>query len=408
MTAALALLIPLAWRNLWRNPRRTAITLAVVATGIWSILIFTVMLEAVAESGKQQSLRLLTGEGQVHAAGYLADPGVDRRLAAPAGSLLATLGAPPLGAWAPRVRVPAVIESEYRTRAITFLGVSPAAEGRVSDLPGQILAGRYLRDDDDAGLVIGADLAAKLKTGLGKRLIVMAQGADGRLTETGYEIVGLFGNTRPAQDEYVFTGLHQAQTALGMAGALSEISFDAAAPAGPDAAVAALKRAAPDLDVVSWATLSPLAWQMETISRTYVNIWLAVMFVLMAIGIVNTQLMAVYERTREFGLLQALGLRPGLIILQVSLESTLLVGMGVLAGLALVLATVLPLSGGLDLGPYAGAAAWAGLGEVLHPRLDPAEALRACLIVWVLGVLAALWPARAAARASPAAAMAAS
>jgi ABC-type lipoprotein release transport system permease subunit len=404
---ALALLLPIAWRNLWRNPRRTLITLVVVAVGVWSILAFDVMLKAFGDSSREATLRLLTGEGQIHAAGYMDDPSVTHRMASPQGALKSALDSPAVGGWAPRVRIPAVIQSEYRTRAITFLGVSPRAERKVSDLPGQISAGRYLADGDDAGLVIGQDLAAKLKTRLGKRVIVMAQGADGRLTETGYVIVGLFDTQQAAEDEFVFTGLARAQARLGVGADVSEIAFDAGAKTPLADAVGRLRRAAPGLDIKPWTELSPLAYAIETFSQAYTGIWLLIMFVLMAIGIVNTQLMAVFERTREFGLLQALGMRPRQIVLLVSLEAAFLIGLGVLAGAALMVATVAPFIGrGVDLSGLAAGIEMVGAGSTIYPKIEPAEAVKFCLIVWVLGVLAALWPARTASKAAPVTAMA--
>ena len=133
---ALMLLAPMAWRNLWRNPRRTLITLVVVAVGVWSVLTFSVLLKAFASSSRDESIRLLTGEGQIHAAGWLDDPGAARRLTWPKGPLAAALAAPPLGAWSARLRTPAIVRSEYRTRAITLVGVSPDSERVISDLPG--------------------------------------------------------------------------------------------------------------------------------------------------------------------------------------------------------------------------------------------------------------------------------
>lgn len=403
---ALSLLAPIAWRNLWRNPRRTFITLAVVATGVWSILSFDVMFRAIADGSREAALRLLTGEAQVHALGYLDDPDISRRLPAPSGALLASLNGPMVAGWAARVRVPAVGQSEYRTRAVTLVGVDPTAEREVSDVPTEIGAGRYLLGPGDAGVVIGRDLAARLKTRLGKRIIVMAQAADGHLAETGFVIVGLYDNTQGAEDEFVFTGLTPAQSMLGVGADISEISFDAAGTAGLDRALASVKQAAPGADVQSWMTLVPLAYTIESFSQTYTAIWLAIMFVLMAIGIVNTQLMAVFERTREFGLLQALGMRPGLVVLLVSMESALLIGLGVVVGIGLALATVAPFTHGLDLGFLAAGAELAGVGRVLYPRLDLHDTVTYSLIVWGLGIVAALWPAQTAAKASPAAAMA--
>ena len=401
----LALLAPIAWRNLWRNPRRTFITLAVVAIGVWSILTFDVLIKAVADGSREASLRLLTGHGQIHAPGYLDDPAVAHRMPAPGGTLLAALNTNPVTAWAPRVRAPAIIQSEYRSRSINLLGVEPEAERKVSDIPAQLVQGRYLGAQADRGIVIGQDLARKLKTRIGKRVILMAQAADGHLAESSFTVVGLFGGTTGAQDEYAFTGLAPAQQMLGIGGDLSEISFDGAPKTPLNDLVAGVKRAAPRLDVQSWMQLSPLAATIETFSQSFVFVWLMIMFVLMAIGIVNTQLMAVFERTREFGLLQALGMRPGLIVLLVTIESALLIGLGVLAGVVAMLACILPFAHGLDLGPLGKGMELVGAGNTLYPRLSAADAIGFSLAVWVLGVGAALWPSRMAARALPVVAM---
>lgn len=399
------LLLSLAWRSLWRNTRRTAITLLIVAVGMWSILAFTMFLDAWTRSARDAALRLLTGEGQIHAAGYQDDPGIDRRFAAPQGALARTLARASITGWAPRLRVPAVIQSEYRALGVTFLGVVPAKERIVSDLPGEIETGRYLAGADDAAVILGKHMIARLKTRVGKRVIVMSQAADGHLAEQAFVVAGAFGGADGPQDQFAFTGLKTAQTMLGADDALSEISFDVADDAALPVAIAALRRAAPALDSEPWTQFAPIAYAMDRISGTYVAIWLAIMFVLMAIGIVNAQLMAVFERTREFGLLQALGMRPRLIVLQVALESALLIGIGIGLGDASAWLTVLPLGHGIDLGVLAAGSERFGGGRVLYPHLGAADVAVDSAVVWLLGIVAALWPARRAAETDPIEAM---
>jgi ABC-type lipoprotein release transport system permease subunit len=402
----LGLVLPLAWRSLWRNPRRTLITLAVVAIGMWSILIFDVMFAAVESSSREQALRVLTGEGQIHAMGYVSDPNVSYRMAKPSGTLLAMLNSPAAEAWTARVRVPAIMQSEYETRPVTLTGVLPSGERRISDLPTSIVAGRYLKDDNDVGIVIGRDLAAKLKTRLGKRVIVMAQSKDGHLAQVGFVIVGIYGASLPTEDEFAFTGRTTSQTMLGVGSDISEISFDAKPENALDRLVASLRHAAPSLDIEPWTEFSPIAFALQSVSQTYTAVWLVIMFVLMAIGIVNTQLMAVFERTREFGLMQALGMRPVTVVVQVCVESALLVGLGVISGVALTALTLAPFRGGLDFGFLAAGIDRYGLGSVIYPQLDLAVAVLPALTVWILGILATLWPARRASHIEPVVAMA--
>jgi len=405
MMAKLRMLLPLAWRNLWRNPRRTLITMLVISVGLWSILTFAVLLRAWSVSSRDTTLKLMTGEGQIHAQGYRDDPTVAHRLPPPDAKLMTALHARDITAYGERVRISAIVQSEYKTLPVTLVGAVPTAERKLSVLPSQIAAGHYLAGPNDIGIVLGRNLAKRLKTRVGKRVVVMAQAADGHLAERAFQVVGLFAGPQNAEDEFAFTGLHTAQAFTGIGGDISEIVFDTTGDAVLPAVLAAFKRAAPNDDVQSWKTLEPLSYAVSSFFNQFILIWLWIMFALMAFGIVNTQLMAVFERTREFGLLQALGMRPRLVLLEVALESVFLVGLGVLLGAALSLATVTAFPKGLDLGFLARGAELVGAGHILYPVIVPSDFVTYSLIVWVLGVIATLWPARRASKISPVEAM---
>jgi ABC-type lipoprotein release transport system permease subunit len=403
--ATLQLIGPLAWRSLWRNRNRTLIAMAVVAAGVYSILCFAAILHAWARSSRDMALHLMIGSGQIHAPGYLDDPTVQRRMPPPGPALLAALNSAPIAAWSERVRVPAVVQSEYQTLPVTLVGVDPGREVLLSRIPRQIATGRYLQQRDDAGVVLGTHLAGRLKTRVGKRVIVLAQADDGTLAQRSFRVVGLFGGNVQAEDTFLFTGCTTAQAMLGIGDGYSEISFDVARQEHLAAAVSSLRRLAPGLDVRPWTELSPLAAAMDDFMNAFVYVWLWVMFVLIAIGIVNTQLMAVMERVREFGLLAALGMRPRLILAQVALEAVMLIGIGAAAGALGAVATVAALHRGVDLGRLAQGAEMFGAGRMLYPRLDPGQCALIVAVIWACGVLVALWPALRAARSNPVEAM---
>jgi ABC-type lipoprotein release transport system permease subunit len=362
MTNTFKTLTPLAWRNLWRNPRRTAITLIVVSVGLWSILFFNSFLNAWSQSSKDATLAQLIGQGQIHAVGYLDDPNIDKVMSPPDAALTAALETPSIQAWASRLQLPGVVQSEYKTLPVSLVGVDPAAEARVSSIPGKVVEGRYLTGLEDDGVVLGLHLAERLKTGLGRRVILMSQSKDGTLAEQSFDVVGLFDADQQTEDFYAFTGREAAQRFLGLETEISEVVFTI-----PEAA--------------------------------------ALESTIVAIGIVNTQLMAVFERTHEFGLLRALGMKPRLVLIMVALESALLIGFGVLIGMGVSALSIWALYDGIDLSAFAKGLEMFQGGQVLYPKYDPKGFVMFSAIIWVLGILVALWPARRASKSSPVEAM---
>lgn len=405
MIARFFLLLPLAWRNLWRNPRRTIITVLVVSVGVWSILSLSIVLEALAASSRDTTLKLMTGEGQIHAIGYRDDPTVAHRMPPPDRRLAHVLQSSDVRAYAVRVRVSAIVQSEYKTLPVTLVGVTPAAERRMSMIPHQIAAGRYLNGPHDESIVLGRNLAARLKTQTGRRVVLMVQGTDGRLHERAFRVAGLFTGPLHAEDDFVFTGVATAQSVTGIGKDISEIAFLAVNTDAVPRVIAALRKAAPNRDVESWKQLAPLPFAISAYVDLVLAIWLGIAVSAVTLGIVNTQLMAVLERTREFGLLQALGMKPRWVLVEVALETVWLNSIGVVAGMAAAIAFVHAFPGGLDLGLLARGAEIFGGSRVLDLQVNGADFLRYSAIVWGLGVLATLWPALRAAMINPIEAM---
>jgi ABC-type lipoprotein release transport system permease subunit len=402
MMGRLLLLAALAWRNLWRNSRRTGITFVAIAVGVWSMIVLAALMDAWGASAFDSAIKMLTGHGQIHAAGYLDDPTIEHRFGRPDAKLRLLLESSPAENWATRVRVPAIVQTARETAPVTLVGIDPEAERGLSFIPDAVHEGDYLQGTTGSDVLIGRRLAQRLRTGVGKRVVILSQAAGGEIAEHGFRVVGLF-DTEREQDEkaFVFVPRSTAQAMLGIGNDVSEISFVLDDVAKLPAFLAQIRGVAPQLEAVSWAQLEPFTQAILDISNGTVALWTLIMFILVALGLVNTLLMAVFERTREFGLVQALGLRPRLLLFQVLLESAFLVGLGVLVGVICGVATLLAFRGGLDLSALAQGGALFGIGRRLYPHVDVQMTVLIAGFVWVMGIITSLYPAWRAGRDVP-------
>lgn len=397
-----ALLSRLAWRNVLRNRRRSAVILVAIAVGLWSMLVFAAFTRGWSDDVSRHAIDTLTGHLQIHAPGYLDDPSVDRMMPPPGQALRTLLEAPVAAAWASRVRVPSVVMSERETAGVTLVGIDPAAEKGLSFIAGAVSEGRSLSGAAGNGILIGRKLAERLGTGLGKRVVVMSQASDHSIVDRGFPILGVYDADRSSTEmSFVFVGRSLAQQMLGLGNRVSEVAVTLRDPSRLDPFVERVRAAAGDLDVQPWTTLEPLAEAMVAMGQAWIWIFYVVMYVAMAFGLVNTLLMAVLERTREFGLLQALGMRPRLILRQVLAESSVLLAVGVLAGALLTAATLGFVHDGINFSSLAAGAEMWGMSKVIYPRLGAGDVASAIAFIVVLGALASLYPALRAARKVP-------
>ncbi|MCG6962066.1 MAG: FtsX-like permease family protein [Acidobacteria bacterium] len=400
--ARLALLLRLARRSVLRNRRRTLIILVAISVALWAMIFFAALTRGWENDVVHNAIFTLTGHLQVHAPGYRDDPSVDHSMKPPNATVAQLLAGTEVAAWGTRVRVPAVVMSEHDTAGVTLVGIDPAAERGLSFIADAVHTGRYLDSPDDRGILIGRALADRLGTGVGKRVVVMSQAADHSVADRGFRVVGLFEGDREATEmAYVFVGRRTAMTMLKLGSRVSELAVMLRDRRQLPAFLARLRTAASGLDVQPWTTLEPMAQAMVALGQAWIWMFFVVMYVAMAFGLVNTMLMAVMERTREFGMLQALGMRPRLILIQVVFESCFLLAAGAAAGIGLAAGTLSLLHGGINLSILAQGAEMWGMGKVIYPAAAVVDVIGATALVVVLGVFSSLYPAWRAARRVP-------
>ena len=399
----LRIVLRLAWRNLWRNSRRTLIMLAAIIVGVWAMIFMTALMRGMVDDMVKDGVSALPGHVQIHHPAFRDDPTIANVIEPPSGELLEVLRRPEVVAWATRVRVPAVISSERDTRGVTLVGIEPERERGISFVADDVIEGRFLESRDDRGLVVGRRLAEKLETGLGKRVVIMSQDQANEIADRGFRIVGIFDSKLDQYEEqFVFAGEGTIQDLLGVGDAISEVAIlgtDYREAEGLQRMVAAA--AGPDVEVLPWNELDPYLGSMLTVMDGFVVVWIVVVFLALSFGLVNTLVMAVFERVREIGLMLALGMTPRNILSQILAESILLLLIGLAIGNLAAWATIEPLKNGIDVSIVGEGMEYWGSASILYPALYLKDVILANLIVIVLGFFASLSPAWRASRYDP-------
>ena len=393
----------LAWRYLWRNHRRTIVMLSAIAVGTWAMIFMTALTRGMVDQMIADGISVIPGHVQIHDPEYLDDPSVNNRVAMNEEELAARFGNAGFTAWASRVRVPAVVTSERESRGVTLLGIDPAAEKSFSFVDYDEVDGRFLQGVDDKGIVLGAKLADTLETRIGKRVVLMSQDPENEIADRGFRVVGLFHAEMDATEEaYVFVGKHAAQNMLGIGDTVTEVFFVGDDYRDVEPLYTKVTALVDDsVGVTRWMDVDTYLGTMLGMMDGFVLIWVIVIFMALSFGLVNTLVMAVFERVREIGLMLALGMKPMMILGQIIIESMMLLAVGLLIGDLLAWATIKPLEGGIDISVVAKGMEMFGASSVLYPNLSVDDVILANVVVLVLGFLASLSPAWRASRYEP-------
>jgi len=396
-------LIILSWRNIWRNRRRSIVMLAAIIVGVWAMIFMNALMRGMVDQMIKDAVSNLTGHVQIHNALFRDDPSIQNVMHVDINQLHKKMQHHSIIAWAARLSLPGVVTSERATTGITLLGIDPQQEKGLSfagDLPAQ---GINIDSADDVGIVIGKKLAEKLETKLGRRIVIMTQDPDNNIVDRGMRIVGIFDAELEATElSYAYTGLHTLQKLThSKLGDVSEISVLTPQYRDVEETTSYLKKEFPDKEVISWKQVNKYLSTMLDITDAFILVWAVVVFFAMSFGLVNTLLMAIFERTRDIGLMQALGLTPSLIIVQVVVESVILLMIGLLIGNLLAWLTQLATQNGIDFSVASEGLEWAGMSSRIYPSTLLKDVVFSNFVVLILGIIASLYPAWRAARFVP-------
>lgn len=334
----------LAWRNIWRQPRRTILTVLGIALPVM-FLIFNFSLRTATNVAMQtNSLRIFDGFAQVQPKGYLRDPDFRKTISQPEKMATALRGIDGISAAAPRLATFAVLANGSRSYGASVIGVDPAREHAVSTLAATVHVGRFLKVSDSNAAVIGDGLARNLKLAVGDRVTLLGTAYDGSTAADVLRVVGIFHSGADSFDrETLELPLARAQATFGYGDRANTIAIAGPTLAGVEDAIpaAALLAARYGVVVENWQALEPSLYDSFVFDSIVSTMVYSAIVVVVVFIILNTLLMSVLERTREFGVILALGMRSPLVGLVVWLELLLLtlvgIGLGIILGGGLIL-----------------------------------------------------------------------
>jgi len=406
-----------AWRNVFRNRWRSLIVVAAVAIGVAGSL-FVILFSAGMMGQMVTAVVRGAGHLQIQHPGFADNPGVYRCIDAAADVITAVEADPDTRRWAPRVISGGLARSATASAGVRIQGVEAGREAEMTGVRERIVEGHWLTGESSSRrreIVIGTKLAAKLRAGLGYKVVLTAQARAGEREQEGtemtsgvYRVVGIFRMPSEAMNKaIVFLNVEDAQVLLGMGEDLSQVAVMLATDESGQAQTRLAGALAREGYVVrTWQDGNRTLVQMVDLFEATILIYVVIIFLGAAFGIINTMLMAVFERTRELGILRAVGTGRWMLFRLVIYEALFISILGTIAGICLMAALhAVWLRHGLDLSMFAESLSLFGSDAIIVPTWQPDLCAQAVAVVLVMGMLSALWPAVRASRVQPAEAM---
>jgi ABC-type lipoprotein release transport system permease subunit len=398
----------IAWKNVWRNKIRSLVVVMAIAFGLLGGIFSSAVLKGTSDQRVREAVSREISHLQMHIPNYIRDNEVQYFMdekGARIGEVLDTMTA--IAAWSSRVKFMAMAGSANSGTGVMVVGIDPELEKRVTEIHSLICdsCGNWFQDYKGIPVVVGEALVKKLKVRLNSKIVLTFQDLNGNITGAALRICGIYRTSNSVYDEMnIFVQRSDIIPLLSMnEDACHEIAILLKDPASVSHVQSLLIRQFPGLLVQNWKEIDPLVGMLSDFLDVWLYLFMTIIMLALGFGIINTMLMAILERTREMGMLAAIGMNKRRIFSLVMLESVFLSLTGGIVGIIMgLLLTWYTSHTGINLGSYAEGFEKLGYNPMLYPSLDFIYFINLTLIVIFTGVLASVYPARQALRLRPA------
>jgi ABC-type lipoprotein release transport system permease subunit len=406
----MTLYLRLAWRNIWRHRRRTYIVLLSIGLTLAMMMIYDGLIAGFEQAIYANAIKVLGGNIQIHAADYhqQTDQVPLLPLQNDQAAVKAALAQPEVDAASLRISTVGMATNPKGAFSVNIVAVEPDKELPVNLVAQKVSAGRYLSGTDQDMIYIGKGLADEMGLAVGDRFTLVGRATHQQMRNRTMTVVGIFDiGMRDLEKRTVYMSLAEGQSLYGLSGQATEVVVSLKRIGNEPAVIHAITAILPGYELDSWQTNYPeLQSAIETKSGV-MNVFSIIILVIAGIGILNLLLMAVFERTREIGLMGALGMKPGQISLLFILEGAMMGLIGVVCGVALGLVINIWLGKvGLDYSAYSSVTEYMALVSTrIYPTLGLEKIVQRTLTAVIIAILASFYPAREASLQEPAEAL---
>lgn len=327
----------LAWRNVWRNRRRSLITTASMGCGLAAILFAQSMIKSLQHQLVEKATGSVTGHIQIQHRNIKDYKFPDRYIEDPDPIEQVLKSHPEVQAYERRIHITGLLSSPTGSVGVFISAVQPEKDKQITTMSGYLVQGKFL-DGTPKGIVMGDKLAQRLDLRLGEKAVVMAQADDGSMGAEAFRLVGIYHTGSASFDgQIIYVPLEAAQELLGCGRKINHFVARLKDISRADRVQLELSEGLKGLalQVLSWKNVDHEIVAIQRFQNGVLDIVLMVVFLIVALGILNTLLMSLFERVREFGVLMAMGARPGWVMKLVLIEAVSLGAVGAIFGLGL-------------------------------------------------------------------------
>jgi ABC-type lipoprotein release transport system permease subunit len=401
------MLIALAWKNVWRNKKRSLIIATAIALGLWGGLLSSGLMIGLTEAYVNSAIDRDLSHIQLHTSRFKEDKLLNDIIPSADSIAEHIRRIPGVKEATPRTIIMGIAASPVTSNAVKISGIIPELERKITSIPRCITQGVPLDSATRLPIFIGEELAMRLELRLRSKLVLSFQGVDGTIIYGAFRVCGIYRSESSMFDMMnVFVRRDDLFSLLGSQPLSHEIAVRLITTETLDSTVSMLKASNPGLLVESWKDLALEIKLFNEMIIIEVNIWLGIVLFALLFGVTNTMLMSVLDRVREFGILSAIGMKRWRLFGLIIVETIILASTGGIVGMILGGASVLYFgSAGIDLVWFAKGMTYFGMPTILYPVLPLWLYLSLTVMLIVTAIIAAIYPGIKAVRLNPATAI---